>query len=63
MHWKVCKSLQKFALRMRDSSYDEQLANTELPSLKARRTQTRLCHLFKTMYGLTQFVDARVHHQ
>ena len=61
------ESVQKFALRMCtrmwDSSYDELLANTELPSLKARRIQASLCHLFKIIHGLTEFADAPVHQQ
>ena len=61
MRWK--KFALRMCTRMWDLSYDELLANTELPSLKARRTQASLCHLFKIIYGLTEFADAPVHHQ
>ena len=59
------KNVQEFALRvctnLWDSSYDELLVKTKLPSLKDRRTRPSLCHLFKIMHGLTEFADARVH--
>ena len=45
------ENVQKFALRvctnLWDSSYDELLVKTRLPSLKDRRTRASLCHLFK----------------
>ena len=60
------ENVQKFALRMCtkqwSSSYDELLSSTNLPSLKDRRTQASLCHLFKIMHGETEFADAPLHH-
>ena len=61
------ESVQKFALRMCtrqwDLSYNELLTCTGLPSLRARRTQACLCHLFKIINSLTEFADAPVYHQ
>ena len=34
---------------------------TNLPSLKQRRTQASLCHLFKIIHGDTEFADAPVY--
>ena len=60
-------NIQKFALRMCtkswDSNYDELLATTKLPSLKDRRTQACLCHLFKIIHGITEFPDAPINSQ
>ena len=57
------ENVQKFALQMCtnqwDSSYDELLANTNLPSLKD--TQASLCHLFKIIHGDTEFADEPVY--
>ena len=61
------ENVQKFALRMCTeqwgSSYDKLLSSTNLPSLKERRTQASLCHLYKVIHGETEFADAPVQRQ
>ena len=61
------ENVQKFALRMCtkqwSSSYNELLSSTSLPSLKERRTQASLCHLYKIIHGETEFADAPVQRQ
>ena len=51
------ENVQKFTLQMCtkqwSSSYDELLSSTSLPSLKERRTQASLCHLYKIIHGET----------
>ena len=53
------EDVQKFALRMCTKSwnfnYEELLTNANLPSLRTRRVQANLYHLFKVAKGLTDY--------
>ena len=59
------ENVQKFALRVClkswNSTYEELLMTTKLPSLQDRRTIASLCHLFKIVKGFTDFPNAPVH--
>jgi hypothetical protein len=58
------ESVQKFGLRMClkswNENYDDLLVKTKIPSLKTRRTQMKLCHLFKIIKKMTEFPDAPI---
>ena len=58
------KKVQKYALRdcfkSWDSNYEALLSMASLPSLRERRMQASLCHLFKIINGLTDFPGAPV---
>ena len=61
MPWRMCKFALQMCTKQWDSTYDQLLANTNLPSLKDRRTQASLCHLFKVIHGDMEFPDAPVY--
>ena len=56
------ESVQKFALQVClkswDTNYDELLSAADIPSLQHRRIQQSLCHLFKIINGLIDFLSA-----
>ena len=58
----IIEKVQKYALKVCmkswDSSYEYLLKMTSLPSMQCRRLQVSLCHLYKIIYGLTDFPDA-----
>ena len=54
------EKVQKFACKMasrqwNDVQYEDLLSITNLPSLERRRTEQRLCHLFKIVHNLVYF--------
>ena len=61
------RKVQKFALRVCmkswDTSYDELLAASKLPSLESRRNHTSICHLFKIINELTYYPEAPISQQ
>ena len=61
------EKVQKFALRVCmkswDTSYDELLAASKLPSLESRRNHTSICHLFKIINELTYYPEAPISQQ
>ena len=58
------ENVQKFGLRMClkswNESYDDLLIRTKIPSLKTRRMQMKLYHLFKIIKKMTEFPDAPI---
>ena len=60
----VLNGAEKFGLRMCLKSwnlnYDELLEKAMVPSLKARRTQIKICHLFKIIKKMTDYPDAPI---
>ena len=62
------EKVQKFALRIctkscQDTSYDELLAASKLPSLESRHNHTSMCHLFKIINELTYYPEAPISQQ
>lgn len=53
----------KVCMKSWDSSYEDLLKMTSLPSMQCRRLQVSLCHLYKIIHGLTDFPDAPTTHQ
>ena len=58
------ENVQNFGLRMClkswNESYDDLLIRPKIPSLKTRRMQMKLCHLFKIIKKMTEFPDAPI---
>ena len=60
----LLEKTQRFALKVCAKnwslSHDELLSHLQLPLLSERRSQAKLCHLFKIMHGLEDFPAAPV---
>ena len=60
----LLEKTQRFALKVCAKnwslSHDELLSHLQLPPLSERRSQAKLCHLFKIMHGLEDFPAAPV---
>ena len=58
----LIKDVQKFALKVClkswNASYDDLLEQSNLPSLRARRHDAKLCHLYKIVNNVTFFPNA-----
>ena len=60
----LLEKTQRFALKVCAKnwslSHDDLLSHLQLPLLSERRSQAKLCHLFKIMHGLEDFPAAPV---
>ena len=52
---KVQKYALKVCMKSWDTSYEDLLTTSNIPSLELRRKQNSVCHLFKIINGLTDY--------